>query len=312
MWFVALGLFFCAAAIGGVRKKGLSLVDEPVKPDQSTALFVGVREFVEDDSLTEVQFAVDDAVDLAHLMSMERPLVSPTRVVLALSGVPHKEESRRRLAELYAAGAVIGEARHVDLLKLLRMQAENVGTNGLFIASFATHGINDEGTQHLLTASSLLVDRETALTETKIRDIVAEKKVPRALILIDACRERLTRDVRGGSASARSAAAKLMEEMANVHGQAVLSAAAANQYAYDYEGNGVFTAAVLDGLRCAAGTDENGFVTVETLSRFVESRVLSWIQRHRDPTVRRATQLLVEGRTARMPLSACGKVKGRR
>jgi hypothetical protein len=95
--------------------------------------------------------------------------------------------------------------------------------------------------------------------------------------------------------------------MGDVSGQVVFSAATAGEYAYDDEerGNGVFTAAVIDGLRCGATTDARGFVTVETLSAFVEERVLSWVQKHRDPEIRHATQLQFEGRAKMMPLSAC-------
>ena len=131
--------------------------------------------------------------------------------------------------------------------------------------------------------------------------------MPRALVLIDACRERLTKDIRAGSASPRSAAARLFENLGAIRGQVVLSAATAGSYAYDDDarGNGVFTAAVMDALQCAAATDPRGFVTAETLSRYVEEHVLEWIQRHRDPDARHATQFSSEGRAAQMPLSQC-------
>ncbi|HUP59649.1 MAG TPA: caspase family protein [Thermoanaerobaculia bacterium] len=301
--FVALSLIG-GVSLAGVRKESLP-PPGPVEIAESAALFVGVREFSEDETLTEVRYAVDDAVDLAHLLVFERPLVHAKRVVLALSGSPQKEESRRRLAALKAAGAIVRPARHPDIVRNLRHQAALVGENGLFIAAFATHGINDGGTQHLLTASSLLQDPEMSVTETKVREIVSRQKVPRALILIDACREQLTKDIRSGSASPRSSAAQLMEELGKISGQAVLSAAVAGQYAYDHDGNGVFTAAVIDGLRCGAARDEKGFVTVYALSEYVEDRVLTWIQKNRDPEVRRATQKSFEGRASSMPLSAC-------
>lgn len=50
----------------------------------------------------------------------------------------------------------------------------------------------------------------------------------------------------------------LLRAMSAVHGQVVLAAAAAGQYAYDDDDrrNGVFTAAVIDGLRRQAPADE--------------------------------------------------------
>lgn len=304
-----MGFAIALPAVAGVRRLQNARPTGPAVASESAALFVGIRHFDEDSALTEVRFAVDDAIDLAHLMAIELdpPLVDPKRAVLALSGDPQKPDSRARLDQLRAAKATIATASQADILKLLRTQSAAVGKQGLLIVSFATHGINDGGAQHLLTASSLLQDPETSITETKVRDIVARAGVRRALILIDACREQLTKDVRAGNAHPRSAAAALLDELGKVDGVVVLSAAASGQWAYDDEtrGNGVFTGAVLDALRCAATTDAMGFVTVDALSRFVEENVRAWIRLHRDGDIRRATQTSYEGASARMPLSVC-------
>jgi hypothetical protein len=97
--------------------------------------------------------------------------------------------------------------------------------------------------------------------------------------------------------------------MDGVHGQVVLSAAAAGQYAYDDEvrRNGVFTAALIDGLRCQAAVDARGIITVDSLSSFVEQYVLTWIRKHRNPRITRATQVSFEGNAKTMPLAECGR-----
>lgn len=286
--------------MAGVRRLADARPSGPALASESAALFVGVRKFDEDPALAEVRYGVDDAIDVAHLMALELspPLVDAAGVVLALSGEPQKPESRIRLQQLLAAKARMTSASQADVLKLLRSQSAVVGKNGVLIVSFATHGT---------TASSLLQDPETSITETKVRDIVSRARVRRALILFDACREQLTKDVRTGGASPRSAAAKLMQELGKIDGVVVLSAAASGQYAYDDDvrGNGVFTAALIDALRCAAPQDAKGFVTVDALSRYVEERVLAWIRVNRDPDIRRATQTSYEGTSARMPLSIC-------
>jgi hypothetical protein len=275
---------------------------------ESAALFVGVRYFPYDPRLTEVKYAVDDAVDLAYVLAVdgETHLVPPERVVLALSGQPQKPKSQQNLDALISAGASVHTAGQSDILTLLESQSRAVGRNGILIVAFATHGISEDGTQYLLTAESLVQHRETAIAESKVRDIITRAGVPRSIILLDACRQNLTSD-RAGVPDPRSAAAALRRVMGDVNGQVVFSAAAAGEYAYDDDvrRNGVFTAAVIDGLRCGASTDSRGFVTVETLSSYVEERVLSWVQKHRDPTVRRATQLQFEGRAKSMPLATC-------
>jgi uncharacterized caspase-like protein len=303
--------FLAVSAIAGVRPvpRDAARADAAVAPDESAALFVGVREFPDDDTLAEVRYAVDDAVDLAYVLAIDgKPrLVDPRKVVLALSGEPQKPESRERLQLLRAAGAQVQSARHADVLKLLRTQSNAVGVNGLLIVAFATHGISDKGTQYLLTASSLLRDRETAIPETKIREILEEANVPRALILLDACRQRLATNTRAGIPDPRSAAA-LMQTLGTLTGHVIFAAAAPGEYAYDDDTlrNGVFTAAVIDALRCNATHNGNGYVTVDTLSLYVEDRVLNWIRKHRNPRQRQATQLQSQGRSRSMPLAVCG------
>jgi len=280
---------------------------------QSAALFVGVQRFTHDTSLTEVRYAVDDAVDLAFVLALDERvrLVDPGRVVLALSGEPQKKESKQNLNALIAAGATRTAATQSDILVQLEEQARAAGPNGALIVAFATHGVNQEGTHYLLTASSMLRHpRETSLSENTVRDIASRSEAARSLILLDACRQRLTSDSRGGEPDPRSAAT-LIRRMADVTGQVVLSAAAAGEYAYDDDErhNGVFTAAVVDGLRCQAATDEHGFITVETLASFVEERVLIWVRKHHDASARRATQIDYEGAAKRMPLAACGAAR---
>jgi hypothetical protein len=302
-------LLAAQAMLGGVRKLsvGAGRPNDPIDLNDSAALFVGVRKFDADETLTEVRYAADDAVDLAYLFSMEPAtrLVAPSRVVLALSGEPQKLQSQDHLKALLKAGAARIAAGQADLLKALRMQAGSIRNNGILIASFATHGINVEGTQYLLAQSSLLQDRETAVSETKVRDIVENAHVPRALILIDACRKRLTVDTREGEADPRSVAA-LLRQLGNVSGTAVLTTAP-GEYAYDdpRRQNGVFTATVMEGLRCRARADDRGFITADALSTYVEDEVLAWVQKWRDASVKMATQLYSAGLAKKMPLSAC-------
>jgi hypothetical protein len=277
-------------------------------PAHSAALFVGVRSFTEDNTLANVRYAVDDAVDLAYALSMDDDsrLVVPGRVVLALSGQAQKPESQHRLEELQARGATIVSASLARILSELDAQKGRTADDGMLVISFATHGVNDDGTQFLLAADSLLRYRQTLLSEATVRQVASG--AARSLILVDACRQQLRADQRAGDADPRSAAVLLEKRMARISGQVVFSAAAAGAYAYDDDqrGNGVFTANVIDALHCRAATAA-GVVTVGRLAAFVEDHVLDWIHRNRDPHARLATQLSCEGDTNRMPLAVCAK-----
>ena len=276
--FCILVVLIACDAIGGVGPVSRTAIAAPVKPEESAALFVGVREFPRDGTLIPVRYAVDDAIDLAFALAGDAKtrLVDPRRVVLALSGEPEKDESKARLQILRDADARVSTAGQTDIITFLENQAKAVGKNGILIVAFATHGFSVEGTQYLLTSTSLLKHHVTSISETMVKDIVSQWQVPRSLILLDACRERLTRDTRNGDSDPRSAAG-LMKALADVHGQVVLSAAAAGQYAYDDDvrRNGVFTAAVIEGLQCRAETNKKGFVTVDSLQKYVEGEVLS-------------------------------------
>ena len=307
---VLVAVFLSIEGLAGVRKVRpvTEQLTDVIDPRASAGLFVGVRDFPDDETLIPVKYAVDDAVDLAFQLTIERqpPLIRPDRVVLALSGEPQKSESQQNLKALLAAGATRHTAGQTEILKLLQSQSRNVGTNGILIVAFATHGMSEDGTQYLLTSTSLLDYPETMLTEVKVCDVVSKNGVARSLILIDACRERLARGSRTGDTDRRSAAA-VSSPVGSAEGQVVLSAAAAGDYAYDdnERGNGVFSAAVIDGLRCAAPTDEHGYVTCDTLAGFVEDRVLAWVRTNKNPAARKAIQIQSEGHAKSMPLVMC-------
>jgi hypothetical protein len=280
-------------------------------PDESAALFVGVRKFRKDDAILDVPYAADDAVDLAYLFALDPQvtrLVPPERVVLALSGAPQKEESRRRLEQLKAAGAQLEDADQSDIIKLTRQQAALAGRGGILILSFATHGFLHDGVPYLLGASSIFHEPDTAISTAKLfDDAAARSDARRSLIFVDACRERLRGDARG-SGDPTTVAPDIKRRMKNVAGQVVFFAAAAGQYAYDDDQshNGVFTKAVIDGLHCGAAPTR-GVVTVATLHTFVEHQVRKWIHDHRDPSIQCAIQVNIDGSAKNMPLAHCDR-----
>ncbi len=308
---VALGaLLVTTAAVSPVAMRlfrGVRLVPEaaPVEPAkfnpaQSAALFIGVPKFTNDPAL-EVRYAADDAVDLAYMFSLDPRvlLVPPDRVVLSLSGRPRKEASKRRLDELVRAGARIEPAGPSDILDLLQKQSAVAGPGGILIVSIATHGFTKDGVQYILGSSSLFRYPETALQMPRLLDIAGKSDAERSLFLVDTCRNRIP-DVRGSLAGR----APMIGRMGRVHGQIVFSAATAGGYAYEGDGNGVFTKAVINGMSCKASLTR-GAVTIGTLKPYVERYVRRWILANRNPSIRAATQVSIDGDSQNMPLSIC-------
>lgn len=82
-------------------------------------LFVGVNVFPEENSLTSLNFAVNDAVCLAHLFVVELKLIQPDRATLALSGAP-TGYAAAQLTALKAAGVAVTDATKIRVLRALQ------------------------------------------------------------------------------------------------------------------------------------------------------------------------------------------------
>lgn len=276
--------------------------------DMSTGLFVGVGEY-QDETLT-VQYAVDDAVDLAHRFTLDNRvgLVPPRRAVLVISGTPQKEESKQRLHDLDHAGVrIVRNATSGEILDLLKEQSARAGHEGIFVLSIASHGFQQNGDSYILGSTSSFGAPASSLRTATIFDIAA--LAGRSLIFMDACRDRIGKDSRGASDPA--AVAPLISRMSRVQGQVIFYAAAPGEVAYDDDEhkNGVFTKAVLDGLDCKASAP-GGVVRADTLHTFLNREVHNWIEKNKHRFVDPATQISLEGTTRNMPLSQCWRSPG--
>ncbi len=249
----------------------------------SAALFVGVRLF-RDGQYAEVPSAVDDAVDLAHTF-VNLGLVTPDKTLLCLHGEARKPESAERLAELKDLGAKQRKAGVTDIYDALDRQRIECGEHGIFLVGVASHGMSHQGRDLVLAAdtvpSQLL---RTSVEVTEIFKTVGMAKAPRRLVLLDACRERLEAEGRSatGGESGSPMSDTFAKAIAKASGQVVLSGTVSGGYSYDdtHRGNGVFSAAVIDGLSGKAPGDERNLITVETLAAFVEDQVQDWLAKN--------------------------------
>jgi len=146
-------------------------------PEESVGFFVGVSELTVP-GVGNVPFAADDAVDLAHFLALDQrvSLLLPSRVVIALSGLPKKEESRARLLELRQAGATIVSADAATIRTELQRQATLAGKHGLFLVSLATHGFLQDDIHYILGRTSAF-DADTALAVPDIFRRSEERRV---------------------------------------------------------------------------------------------------------------------------------------
>lgn len=285
---------------------------------ESAGLFVGVREFRESDGspspqLIEIPYAADDAVDLAYLFAMELKLIEPRNVQLALSGEPQKPESAQHKSDLIVAGAKVADARFTTLLELITKTKNAAGEKGLVVMAFATHGFTYNG-DRLLGQDSKLTDLDlTGLPVARILDDVAASKAQRRLVLVDACRERISKSRSVGDSS--SAMAKSFSDaIAAARGQVVLSSTVMGGMSYDDPAlkNGVFTSLLIRGLRGEAMPDERGFITPETLAEYLDAGVREWVDHHRSDHKDRSRGIgytIDDKRSGKMPLAVNAKAR---
>jgi len=278
-------------------------------PAASAGLFVGVSLF-EDERIASVPFAVDDAVDLAHRFVVDLGLVGPLRATLLLSGEPRKPESAERLARLLERGVVRRGAHLGDVYDALDELAGRTGPRGLAVLTLATHGLSDQGGDFFLAADSrrrrqLEMGVRVPLVFDEMARAIEGLDAGRALVLLDACRERLTRGRRAGAEPPM--AQTFAEAIGHAHGVAVLAGATLGGFAYDDDErrNGVFTAAVLDGLDGRARPGPDGWITVRTLADFVQESVAAWVRRHRpeDADSSRGIERRIEATAEGLPLA---------
>lgn len=280
--------------------------------NDSVGFFVGVRFFYDGDgrissTISEVPYACDDAVDLAYLFSEKLKLIKAKNIILALSGEPQKETSKLHLMTLKSSGATITDAKFTNLLSQLRRAQNLAGKKGLLVMSFHTHGYSQKGDK-IFGQDSMLADiEETGISVAKIIDAASSSKAPRRLIFVDACREKLETG-RLVSSEKSVMSDHFKKALSEAKGMVVMSGTTIGGYAYDdpIKKNGVFTNYIIEGLLGDAQSDERGFITPETLSKYVDAKVKEWVKVNRPnqtESSRGITCSLDDIGSARLPLA---------
>jgi hypothetical protein len=316
---LAVFVVLISIAAAGMSKsqptsRGFNVVPSDVRmsegfdASQSIGVFLGIRTF-DDPRFAEVPFAADDAVDLAYLFAVNLELIKPESVFLILSGEPQKEVSKNRLQELLNLGATQRQPTQANIYALLEDQPLKTGPNGLFVLTLATHGFSDQGADYLVAFDSRRRRiARTGIAVNEIFDDVSRSTCPRRIVLIDACRERLSAETRAGGADPDSKMGQVfVNAIAEAEGQVILAGSTLGGYSFDDHElrNGVFSAAVVDGLQGKATSNEEGFITASGLAEYVNDRVLQWVKEKRpqQESMLKGIESRVTGNAAKMPLA---------
>ncbi len=213
---------------------------------------VGVSKYYDPALRDGVSYAADDARALVDTLRTH----ADTEVLDMAPPVLLQEQSATRDNIVAALQALARDARPQDLV----------------VVFLAGHGSEDNGDyfyqpwETRYTSGSALLAQ--SLSGKRLRDLLLEVKVNKALVLLDTCASgKFTLVARGpGEKDA-------VDRFARLSGRAVISASAGKAREHDKLSHGLFTDALLRGLAGAADRDGNRRVEVGELADFIEKDV---------------------------------------
>jgi hypothetical protein len=215
-------------------------VDDPlVLPPALYGLAIGIDEY--SDSALRLKYAAGDAQAVAsELQTGGRALFA--RVDLRI--LPNADAKRERIEREFA-----------DL-------AQVVQPNDVFVLYLSGHGIVIDGTYYFVPQDVLYENqaalRAGSLSQSRLTDLLAAVKANKSLIILDTCFAGAFRPEQKMAFSFRGLEEKTaIDRLMQATGRTTFASSMAVQQALEgYEGHGVFTYALLEGLRGTA--DERG------------------------------------------------------
>jgi WD40 repeat protein len=221
------------------------------------AVVVGIKDFV--NPRLALKYTIADAeIFAATLEDKARGLFSVIHV-------------RRLLTPAETTSAAIVEA--------LRRAQKEVGPEDLFVFFVASHGTVEDGEYFLITSNvgstSSARLRADALGQDQLKELIANVPASKKLVVLDTCNAGKLGDTLQAAMLTRGLSDDTaMKMLSRAVGSTVLSAATSAQEAAEgYNGHGLFTWVVVEGLKGAADADRDGFVKTLELADYVDNQV---------------------------------------
>lgn len=187
------------------------------------------------------------------------------------------------------------ETTRDSLMQALKDIKATAGPGDLFVFYVASHGVTDEGEYYLITSNVASASTEhlkrDAVSKEELIALVANIPATKKLMVIDTCHaEALGSALQIGLMTRGLDEATALKILSRAVGTTVLAASTSTQEALEgYEGHGLFTYVVAEGLMGKGNADENGFVTTLGLATYVDVQVPVLAQRQfnhtQNPTV---------------------------
>jgi hypothetical protein len=157
----------------------------------SGGVFVGISQFEGDSGAPKLQFAVDDAVALAHLFALRLELIHPKNTTLLLGGQVSTPASRLLLEELQKAGITPQPAGKIQILKALSNLKNKLNQqDALAVVAFSTHGYEASSDFYLMAEDSYVtLIKDTGVSIATVKSLLSSGAANCKLLIVDACRE---------------------------------------------------------------------------------------------------------------------------
>ncbi len=241
------GVLSIVARSGQTASPPLTLLLRKGAPEKRPALHilsVGVGLYQSTD-IPSLRFAAKDAKDIATTLQKQRDLL-------------YREINSRVLAD--------AQATRSQVLEGLRWLTTQVGKDDTAVIFLAGHGTNDpDGMYYFLPADSQ-ADRQTMISSVLLQDML--RQIPgRVILMLDTCHS--------GNVLGRRSLNRFLSDLTSENRIIVFAASTGDQVARESPdwNNGVFTKAVVEGLRGVADYAEDSKITVSELETWTSVRV---------------------------------------
>ena len=220
------------------------------------ALVIGINEYK--NPKLQLNNAVADAMLFAETLSKN---ASPLFDKVEIKKLSSKEETTRENI----------------LMELKTMQAIN--PDDLFVFYVASHGTVDDGEYFLITSNvgstSTTKLKTDAVSQDTLKELVANIPATKKLIVIDTCNAGKLGDVIQRAMLTRGMSEDTaMKVLSRAVGSTILSASTSLQEALEgYNGHGLFTFVLSEGLNGKADKSKSGFVKTTELADYVDNEV---------------------------------------
>jgi hypothetical protein len=179
------------------------------------------------------------------------------------------------------------ETTREAIIQAFEKVRENVKPNDLFIFFNASHGIiveiDKEDQYYLLTSNILHLSSDriagSALNQQELAQLIGSVPAQKKLIFLDTCHAgKVGKTIKLALLEQRrglneSTAVKILYKSV---GSSVFSASSDKEFSFEgYQGHGLFTYVLLEGLRGKADIKKEGFVTVNGLKYYMEDEIVT-------------------------------------